>query len=367
MDKDNPDPYAAYDERISQQEKVHSWLILHERHDDLRLKSHSHYQEEFCRMRQNNTANWILEEPKICAWITTQRPSLLWFYGKQGAGKSVLTSCIIAHLTKIRKQPTYVYCTKDHRFATICTSLIRQQIEHDEETFPTLHQMILNEEQDKVLCLDKALLKLMQSDDRIFIIDGLDKLRDDDREKVLQLFLPGNSPSKVLLVSTDLGDMRKCLAGLNNSAEIYELLPVNTQKDIARYTVEQILSLEEEFSQISPKYRRHIYDACCNTAGVFSRASQRMEKLFRQPNWNGFVKQLEAYKQPKVEEATQTHQSLKDIKEYQPGKANPNDGGDINTTDTTCEAIPEPVSSLGKRNRQSLSPPPRKATRMAYQ
>ncbi|KAH6977746.1 hypothetical protein EDB80DRAFT_268104 [Ilyonectria destructans] len=179
------------------------------------------------------------------------------------------------------QQPTYVYCTKDHRFATICTSLIRQQIEHDEETFPTLHQMILNEEQDKVLCLDKALLKLMQSDDRIFIIDGLDKLRDDDREKVLQLFLPGNSPSKVLLVSTDLGDMRKCLAGLNNSAEIYELLPVNTQKDIARYTVEQILSLEEEFSQISPKYRRHIYDACCNTAGVFSRASQRMEKLFR--------------------------------------------------------------------------------------
>ncbi|OCK94501.1 uncharacterized protein K441DRAFT_636242, partial [Cenococcum geophilum 1.58] len=56
-------------------------------HDDIYAKKHG------------GTGAWLLQRTEFEGWLNSQQSSLLWCYGKPGAGKSVLASNVLEHIT----------------------------------------------------------------------------------------------------------------------------------------------------------------------------------------------------------------------------------------------------------------------------
>ncbi|KAF2135403.1 uncharacterized protein K452DRAFT_212756, partial [Aplosporella prunicola CBS 121167] len=57
--------------------------------------SHEETHRAVYEKKHPGTGDWFLQEPKFQEWLYSPKSSLLWCYGKPGAGKSVLASNVI--------------------------------------------------------------------------------------------------------------------------------------------------------------------------------------------------------------------------------------------------------------------------------
>ncbi|KAH8657321.1 hypothetical protein BGZ61DRAFT_404246 [Ilyonectria robusta] len=66
-----------------------------------------HYDAAVEKRRKHSTGTWFLQSDKFREWESASN-SLLWVIGKAGAGKSVLSSTIIQHLTETYEEDPYI-------------------------------------------------------------------------------------------------------------------------------------------------------------------------------------------------------------------------------------------------------------------
>ena len=158
---------------------------------------------------------------------------------------------------------SFVYCKEndstlqESHFLLICKSLLRQLINHNLDLLPTLHdkqmrgkEMLVSEPEARGLIEYFCDTPMRQ----FIVIDGLDELEQEQRKRLVHFldsitsrsddYTPGKI--RVLLVSTDLADMRSYVASVDH-IKTYELPPDKTEKDIKLYFNKQAAKLKERF------------------------------------------------------------------------------------------------------------------------
>ncbi|CAM1506219.1 Fc.00g058600.m01.CDS01 [Cosmosporella sp. VM-42] len=281
------------------------------------------YQDRFRAIRSEypKTGGWILREERIRAWVEEGMPqsSILWMTGKKGAGKTILASQIIDHLISQRPdfKTSYFYCRESDQergephFLAICKSLLRQLVSHSDILLPTLHDKRMEGGQE-ILDLEstaKSLLELFcdTSLKQFIVIDGLDELRKEQRESVMECLISivtksdRRNPGKirVMLVSTDLADMRTCERS-EDQIDTYELNPDDTLEDIKQYVAQYSAKLKHKFHITDEDMRAAELLTCRHSNGMFLFAFLVMENLLRQPNTRCFMAELRENKFPKT-------------------------------------------------------------------
>lgn len=268
----------------------------------------SEYHGKFREAREEcpGTGLWILSEDKIFNWMNEETPphSLLWLNGKKGAGnfsdliinhlllstngrspscvgKTILTSLIVDNCMQVEGFKTsYFYCREDDDSQNTCLSILkgilRQMVVHNEDMLPSCHEKrVRGEERLNDLATIKSLLELFCDCDmyQFVIIDGLDECRSPEIKPLVQYWAsmvekcdnikPGKL--RVLLVSQDIADIRK-LSSMQ-SADIFDLLPHQSDIDISKYVSSQFSRLQREFELTEAETRVSRELVCSRSQG----------------------------------------------------------------------------------------------------
>lgn len=243
------------------------------------------------RDRFPGTSIWILENSQVKDWMDKEEPSnsILWVYGKKGAGtwtktiysticvlilsripgKTILASRIIDHLIEEKTESTtsFFYCREDDlnessKCMSLYKSLLRQLVEHNRDDLLPLYydkklkgQEILNNE-----AIARSLLELCFERDttHFIVIDGLDEFSAQDRSSAIQFISsivdksdkksPTLGKIRVLFFSQDLKEMRKLVASPQLSApDVLEIQPSHVESDIRILVTKQTELLTEKF------------------------------------------------------------------------------------------------------------------------
>lgn len=201
--------------------------------------------------------------PVSCAGFLSSTSTLTFVQGK-----TFLTSLIIDKLIEEQTDAiiSYFYCrTGDHKsgeglYLAILKSLLRQIISHNRDLLAALHDRQVNGRQGVEILDDegtaKSLLDLLcgTPSRQFIIIDGLDEIQKTDRKAVINCLSSivqksdGYNPGRirVLLVSTDLDDMRT-LAKSVDYLDVYDIHPMDSQKDIDLYLKRRAVALKTKF------------------------------------------------------------------------------------------------------------------------
>ncbi|KPM46103.1 hypothetical protein AK830_g426 [Neonectria ditissima] len=287
------------------------------------------YHDQFLRVRAEypETGKWILKEKEVRGWIEDEIPkhSALWIHGKKGAGKTILASLLINHLTKKKDSKTsYFYCREndeklsEQRFLAIMKSLLRQMVGHNRDLLPTLHerrlrgQEILNDENTAETLLGLFCETEMK---QYIVIDGLDELSKIHRDRLVKFLLTtvakssDASPGKIrmLFLSTDLALMTKSLQSSDEVGE-YCLAVSKTEKDIESYLIKQGSKLQEKFRELSDEDLKRAQTLTYERSnGMFLYAFLAIENLLEQPNLASLETELQDAVFPKdLEQAAVT-------------------------------------------------------------
>ncbi|KAH8911516.1 hypothetical protein BR93DRAFT_975495 [Coniochaeta sp. PMI_546] len=223
------------------------------------------------RDRFPGTSTWILENSQVKDWMDKEEPSnsILWVYGKKGAGKTILASRIIDHLMEEKTESTtsFFYCREDDlnessKCMSLYKSLLRQLVEHNRNDLLPLYydkklkgQEILNNE-----AIARSLLELCFERDttHFIVIDGLDEFSAQDRSSAIQFISsivdksdkksPTLGKIRVLFFSQDLKEMRKLVASPQLSApDVLEIQPSHVESDIRILVTQQTELLKTKF------------------------------------------------------------------------------------------------------------------------
>ncbi|KAB5535360.1 hypothetical protein GE09DRAFT_358884 [Coniochaeta sp. 2T2.1] len=228
-----------------QYSKVQRWLSNPGEDEQTYHKRCRSTREEF-----PGTGSWILKDPQVVEWVDKEEPanSILWVYGKKGAGKTILASKIIDHLLEEKTNSTtsFFYCREDDlnesgKCMSLYKSLLHQIVDHNRDLLPVYYekklkgQEILNNEETA-----RSLLQLCFEVDttHFIVIDGLDEFSAGDRSNAVQfissivdksdLKSPTTGKIRVLFISQDLKEMRK----LASAVATLEIQPSHVEPDI---------------------------------------------------------------------------------------------------------------------------------------
>ena len=248
------------------------------------------YQDRWRTEREKfpGTASWILESSQVKDWMDKEEPvSILWVYGKKGAGKTILTSRIIDHLRDEKTESTtsFFYCREDDlnesgKCMSLYKSLLRQLVEQKRHLLPLYYdkklkgQEILNNEETA-----RSLLKLCFDGEgaHFIVIDGLDDFCAGDRTNAVKFIhsIVDNSDNKrrtvgkirVLFMSQDLKEMRTLLP----AAETLEIQPSDVGPDIRTLVTKQTELLTSKYRLTADQSQRVIKMTVAGARGTFSR------------------------------------------------------------------------------------------------
>ncbi|KAH6716575.1 hypothetical protein BKA61DRAFT_513501, partial [Leptodontidium sp. MPI-SDFR-AT-0119] len=145
-------------------------------------------QSDFIGRRQEGTGRWLLDSAKFKAWLETDK-QVLFCPGIPGAGKTILTSVVVEHLTtRFRNDKSvgiaYLYCNfrrqHEQKPEDLITSLLKQLLQKL-SSIPDSVKILYNQHNDKQTrpSLDE-MLKMLESAIAIFsrvyiIVDALDE------------------------------------------------------------------------------------------------------------------------------------------------------------------------------------------------
>lgn len=213
------------------------------------------------------SGQWLLESTEFSQWRERDLRKL-WYIGMPGAGKTVLASVIIDHLTKVQAylRPegahsiAYLYMSHKERCSTVqlVGSIIRQIIAKDRELPDAVRQLwegCSRGTQDATEGeLQNLLREVVNGSSGIFlIIDALDECHPDDRLRLLEM-LPDLAKLSIIVTSRQLDEFRDVSKGFTkvnvqaNDADLDIFIDNEFDKRF------RLLELEEQ----DPKIRRNV-------------------------------------------------------------------------------------------------------------
>ncbi|KAK3315983.1 hypothetical protein B0H66DRAFT_274517 [Apodospora peruviana] len=266
-----------------------------------------------------DTGMWVLTEDKIFDWMNAETPtkSMVWMNGKKGAGKTVLSSLIIENCEmKPDFKTSYFYCREDDTNQNTCVSvlkgILRQMVSHNEDLLPSCYEKRgRGEERLHDLATIKSLLDLFCEYDmnQFIVIDGLDECIAAEIKPLVQYwasvvdkcdnYKPGKI--RVLLVGQDISDIRK-LACMQ-SADIFELHPTQSGRDIHKYLDVQFEKLQKEYDLTEDEARMAQELICSKAEGMFLYAVLTVENLLAQATTGDVKAEIRADRLPSSLEA----------------------------------------------------------------
>ncbi|KAK0130384.1 hypothetical protein ONS96_000905 [Cadophora gregata f. sp. sojae] len=156
--------------------------------------------EDMIKKKHTGTGEWLLADKTFQSWIKSQSSSLLWCHGKAGAGKSVLSSLVLDHISSIELVDSgtcvvfayYSYQTPErHPLEKLLGSLIRQLTSKLKEVpgdvltfFQTNYRDARSPRSDDLEVQFFNLLREFPSQ-ALVVVDGLDECESGSREEIL--------------------------------------------------------------------------------------------------------------------------------------------------------------------------------------
>ncbi|KAF3205365.1 hypothetical protein TWF106_001130 [Orbilia oligospora] len=178
---------AAIKSRLDREEdlKVLDWLT----HVDYGPR-----QSDIFRNRQPNTGIWFLNSPEYQSWFSGQEKQILFCPGIPGAGKTVLTSIVVDHLTAWFSDDetvgvAYTYCnfkeTHEQKLEHLLSSLLKQLAQTRPSLPEAVRRLHTRHRSSRTRSLHDELVGALHSVaviySRVFIIvDALDECQEDD-------------------------------------------------------------------------------------------------------------------------------------------------------------------------------------------
>ena len=261
-------------ERITERKACLHWLSKHDFEAD---------QATIFSKRHRETGNWFVQTDEFRRWSDSQTSSLLWCFGKPGAGKSVLASIAVEHLTvqhvlTNRTAIIFAYIKYDslekQQPSAILSSLIRQ-ISWTETSLPAclLDFYHTYDKDARTPFLDRyedLFLRLAKSYDKIFIVfDALDECKVDQREKILD-FITNTAKIlpfvKILVTSRRESDIEKAFSC--QATPVIEIKAENIAEDIKQFATERVeyLIKENKLQVDDPQLKTRIIETLVNKA-----------------------------------------------------------------------------------------------------
>ena len=140
------------------------------------------------------TCDWVLDHPNVQTWIEEEPTEpLLWLVGIPGAGKSMVCSFLIEHLsTDNARTLLYFFCGKTPGARATCSQILCtfavQYLRQHPEMAPLVNEAFIRKGSKKSIQSIKTLVKelLESSNCNRIIIDGLDEYNEEFRREVLK-------------------------------------------------------------------------------------------------------------------------------------------------------------------------------------
>ncbi|KAF7328544.1 NACHT and ankyrin domain protein [Mycena venus] len=245
-------------------------------------------QADILQVRQEGTGEWLLADPRFRAWKTASRRTL-WCHGIPGAGKTVLASIVVDHLTTQSKDKNIgVACLYlNHKEANDQTpskllAAIWRQLVYGRDV-GSIAKNLYPEHQEKGTALPlKEVLKVLRSSleefSQVFlVVDAIDEYPDDQRCILLKHLVKLMGP-KVNLMLTSRPHIPADPALPNVETLEIRAMP----EDIQKYIDVQIdLSPRlPKHMQKKPQLRENIHKKIIDTVdGMFLLAKLHIESL----------------------------------------------------------------------------------------
>ncbi|KAL6828193.1 ankyrin repeat-containing domain protein [Trichoderma camerunense] len=157
--------------------------------DWLTTANYGQQHDKYSETHKKGTSLWILETDEFQNWLNNSKQKLL-CQGMPGAGKTIMTSVVVDHLTKTFKGDSdigmaYIYCTfkqpKSEQTTRSLLSSVLKQLAGGRETFPATTRSLYEQHkakqthasQEELITDLKAVIELYSS--AFIIIDALDE------------------------------------------------------------------------------------------------------------------------------------------------------------------------------------------------
>ena len=288
------------------------------------LDFRSKQQNSFSK-RHPDTVNSLLQTGEFREWFTPTKPSTLWCWGNSGAGKTVLMSTVIHHITSATSKQNvavvYVYCDhKDpatHSAAALSNNLTKQLVEQTrrEETIQEL-QRYQNKTRPQTSNLTygeiiSQLLSISSDFDKTYaFFDAVDELPETCRDELLN-GLGQLEPNVHLFLTSrpniDPTPKFRALAQINIMATVHDVRKY-MESEIERNPRLALLNAHEYAG-----LKQEILDGVNRMAsGMFLLAQLQIETLSRQRDIRRMRAAMEAFA---TNVAATYEESLKRIKE----------------------------------------------------
>ncbi|KAH7389091.1 hypothetical protein BKA64DRAFT_711194 [Cadophora sp. MPI-SDFR-AT-0126] len=193
----------GFDKAEGERKRIQTREQIEERKQFLEWVSDIDYEatfDEIIKKKHPGTGEWLLTHRTFKYWVNNPAASLLWCHGKPGAGKSVLSSIVLDHISNLELEDPetcvifayYSYQTPErHSLAKLLGSLIRQLAcklkELPEDILKFFQTCYRDAKSPRSYDLEIYFFNLLRKfpSQAIIVFDGLDECESSSREDVL--------------------------------------------------------------------------------------------------------------------------------------------------------------------------------------
>ncbi|KAL7794329.1 ankyrin repeat-containing domain protein [Trichoderma ceciliae] len=257
---------------------------------------------------KKGTGQWILESKEFQSWLNNSKQTLL-CQGMPGAGKTIITSVIIGHLTAIFKEDTtigiaYIYCSfkqKTHQTTETLLASVLKQFASCRNPFPdTTKKLYEQHEAKQTQPSQEQLLKDLEAViglySKVFVlIDALDECHLPSMEPfVSTLFeLQGQSKMNIFATSRFIPEIKNWFA--EAESEFLEIRALAS--DITTYLEVEMRQSSTNIIRTSPKLQDEIKKEISEAAdGMFLLAQIYLNLLQDKLTVKQIRKELQAFR-----------------------------------------------------------------------
>ncbi|RFU29393.1 hypothetical protein B7463_g6916, partial [Scytalidium lignicola] len=212
-----------HDKRIQQLNRTIDWLRID---GDFHIPDDDLYR--FSKSCLSGTCKWILRDKILVNWRKDdEHHPVMWMKGIPGAGKTILSACIIQDLMKDSEFSTaYYFCDSNSNIKDLCGAIIRSLAIQLVQQNPSLAVYVDTKHVSKGIPpsrarLDELIPELLSTiETPRVVIDGLDECSDADQKEIsahiLRLFTGPHTRCKVLFSSRESVNISGSLLNLRN-------------------------------------------------------------------------------------------------------------------------------------------------------
>ena len=287
VDMQHREPDVSFDELLK-------WINPVSTHDDYDVA---------LQARMKNTCDWASDTPSFQTWLASDPLSkaakVLWWHGRPGTGKSILTASLVEYLRKHRSEPVcFFFCFYNHEGKRRCDNIVGSwvsQLVRNSEITSQIAKEVYRKKQSHI-ALQVELWRIfreanVQLQGCFFVIDGFDECGREDasarnfshldsRASFLRQLddAISDTRARVLIVSREDVDIRERLrlsldhivAGSNRSVWTeYKMTLDDTAKDIERFS-RDILEHKMSSSRATAELKQELAtDAAHKSEGMF--------------------------------------------------------------------------------------------------